>query len=243
MNENSNKRVSQALSHGGDCPALDELIDLTSGKNGEERRLQAEAHVAGCAHCATELALFREFEEPHLRPEEKADVEAIVARLRRNSPVARASWWKSIGKSIGTWQWMAPASVALAAVLVGLFVWAPGRTTSGTAPVVSGGDDVMRSARVEVVGPMGTLVEAPAKLEWTAAKGAVRYRVTLSEVDQTEVWSGTVENSNASLPADVIAKVVPRKTFIWRVSALNQNGAVIAESGSQRFVVEPRPNQ
>ena len=234
MNENSNKRVSQALSAGEDCPSLDELIERMSKQDS-----QTEAHVAKCAHCATELALFREFQEPHLRPEEKADVAAIVARLRQNSPVPKSAWWKPVW----TMQWMAPASVALAAVLVGLFVWAPGQTSSGTAPIVSGGDDAMRSARVAVVGPAGTLLEAPSKLEWAAAKGAVRYRVTLTEVDQTAVWSGTVENTNAPLPADVVSKVVPRKTFIWQVSAIDQNGAVIAESGSQRFVIQALPNQ
>ena len=238
MNENSNKKVSQALKSGEDCPSLDELIGLMARQDAG-----ADAHVAACPHCATELALFREFEEPHLRPEEKADVEAIVVRLRQNSPVPKVAPWRSIWKSMWTIQWMAPASVALAAVLVGLFVWAPGRTTSSTAPVVSGGDDAMRSARVAVVGPVGTLLEAPTKLEWTAAKGAVRYRVTVTEVDQTAVWSETVEGISASLPADVMVKVVPRKTFIWQVSAMDQNGALIAESGSQRFLVGPRPNQ
>lgn len=235
MSENSNKKVSQALRSGDDCPSLEELIELT-GKH--DRNI--EAHVGGCAHCTTELALFRGFLDPALRPEEKSHVEAIAARLRENSPVPSASWWKSLWSV----QWLAPASVAMAAILVGLFVWAPGRSGgSGVAPVISGGDDAMRSARVEIVSPVGTLLDAPAKLEWVAVRGAARYQVSLTEVDHTAVWSETVADPLANLPAEVRAKVVPRKTFLFEVKAMDAKGAVIAESGSHRFVMERIPTQ
>ena len=240
MNENSNQKVSQALKPDESCPSLDELIGLTSGKEGDLRRLEVEAHAAGCAHCSTELALFREFDQPTIRPEEKPHVEAIAARLRQNSPVpSTTSWWKSLWTIRG----MAPASVAMAAILVGLFIWAPGRTTPGGAPNVSGGDDVLRSARVTVVGPIGFVSSAPSRLEWVAVKGAVKYQVSLSEVDRTPVWSATVESPTATLPADVLAKVVPLKTFVWQVSAVNASGSVIGNSGSQRFRLENRPSQ
>ncbi len=239
MNNDSNQRMSQAFGEGGDCPALDELIELTSGNNGDQLRLKAEAHVAACPHCATELALFREFQEPALRPEEKADVAAIVDRLRQNSPVAHTSWWKSVW----TVRWMAPASVALASILVGVMLWMPGRTDSGAGPQVSGRDDVMRSARVQVVGPEGTVFNAPAQLEWVAVKGAVRYQVSLNEVDRTRVWSGTVLSESAVVPPDVLAKMVPRKSFIWQVFALDKDGAVIADSGTTRFQLAPGPKQ
>lgn len=231
MSENSNKRVSQALSHTGDCPALDQLIDLLS-----QNDAATAAHVGSCAHCATEIALFREFQEPVLRPEEKADVEAIVSRLRQNSPVPKGSWWESLWNI----KFMMPASAALAALLVGLFLWAPGRTGSGSEPVVSGGDDAMRSARLEVVSPTGQIFELPSKLEWQPLKGAVQYRISLEEVDHTPVWSGTVDRNVVALPSDVMAKVVPRKSFVWRVLALDTKGAVIGDSGAQRFKREAR---
>ena len=221
---NSNEKVAQGFTHTGDCPALDQLIDLLSAKDPA-----TEAHLAGCAHCTNEIALFREFEQPAVRPNEKADVDAIVARLRQNSPVPKAASWWNI-------KWMAPASVVMAALLVGLFLWTPNRSNSG--PQVSGGDDAMRSARVEVLSPLGTLFHAPEKLEWQSVKGAVRYRISLEEVDHTAVWSGTVEQSSVFLPADVLAKVVPRKTFTWQVLALDAKGSVIGDSGTQRFKLE-----
>ena len=221
MNE---KIVSQALRRGEDCPALDELIERLAANDRE-----VESHVAGCAHCTTEMALFREFQEPAIRPEEKADIDAVVARLRQRSAVPKKAWWPSFG-------WLAPASLAMAAVLVGLFVWSPGRTQE--APPVSGNEDVMRSARMAVVGPTGTMAETPAKLAWSAVPGAAKYQVSLDEVDRTAVWSGTVESTSAVLPAEVLRQVVPRKTFTWKVVALNAAGAVIAESGAQKFRVE-----
>lgn len=236
MNENSNKspnhRMSQALGAGEDCPSLEQLIDLTAGRNGEERRLEAEAHVAGCAHCGTELALYREFEQPEIRADEKAHVDAIVTRLRQNSPVAEAApWWKSLW----TIRWMAPASFAMAAILVGLVLWMPGRSTP---PRVSDGDDAMRSVRMNVIGPTGTLSSSPSQFEWSAVKGAVRYRVTLREVDHTQVWTGTVETSAAAIPLEVASKIVPLKSFVWQVLAVDRNGSIIADSGTQQFRVQ-----
>lgn len=230
MKENSNQKVSQALKPGESCPSLDELIDLISGKSGEQRRLEAEAHSSACAHCTTELALFREFEQPTIRVEEKAGVEAIVARLRQNSPIPRTHWWKSL--------WKMPVLVPAAATLLAvLFLWTPGLNRS-SVPKVSNSDDAMRSARMEVVGPTGTLLHAPAKLEWVAVKSAAKYQVTLSEVDRTQVWSATATATDAPLPAEVLAKVVPRKTFSWQVLAIDINGAVVADSGTRQFRVE-----
>lgn len=233
MSENVNKKILPALRPSDACPSLDELIDLTSGQRGEQRRHEAEAHVAGCAHCATELALFREFQEPSVQAEEKADVDAIVARLRENSPVPRAAWWERFL----TIRWMAPASLALAAILVGALLWAPGRIGSEAGPRVSGNDDAMRSGRVNVIGPSGALTKAPSKLEWAPLQGATQYRVSLSEVDQTVIWSATVEGSSAVLPAHVAAQVVSLRTFVWQVFALDKSGTVIADSGTQRFRV------
>src|SRR4051812_29983403 len=67
MSENLHKRLSQALGPQDNCPSLDRLIELLDGPN----KTEAEAHVASCAHCASEIALFREFQEPIIRPNEK----------------------------------------------------------------------------------------------------------------------------------------------------------------------------
>ena len=231
---NSNQKVSQALAHTGDCPALDQLIELLAAKDPA-----TEAHLGACPHCTTELALYREFQQPAVRPEEKADIEAIVARLRQNSPVPKAAWWTSLWSI----KFMAPASVAMAAVLVGLFLWVPSQTNLRMAPHVSGGDDAMRSARVEILSPTGTLLDAPSKLEWQAVRGATSYRISLEEVDRTAVWSGTVDQTSVSLSPEVRAKVVPSKTFLWQVLAVDAKGAVIGDSGAQRFKMEKRSAQ
>ncbi len=236
MSDHSEKAL-RALGPGDDCPPLDELVGGSADQLSADRRREVEAHVAGCAFCTAELALFHEFQEPASRPEEHAHVEAIVARLRQNSPVPQASWWQSFW-NVRT---LAPAALALAAVLVGVFVWAPGRTGSGTAPQVSVDTDVVRSLRVEVLSPQGTLSTPPAAFEWVALKGAVQYRVNLQEVDRTPLWSATTVGTTLPLPADIQAKVLPRKTLSWEVVALDETGAVVAASGQTRFVLAARP--
>lgn len=236
MSDHSEKAL-RALSPGEECPSLDELVGGRAGQLGADRRREVEVHVAGCAYCTTELALFRQFQEPAVRPEEQAHVAAIVARLRQNSPMPQASWWQSLW-NVRT---LAPAALALGAVLVGVLVWAPGRAGSGIAPQVSSGADVMRSARVEVVSPQGSLATPPAAFEWVALKRAAQYRVNLQEVDRTPLWSATTANTKLPLPLGIQAKLLPRKTLIWEVSALDAKGAVLAVSGETRFVIAAKP--
>jgi len=236
MSESINKRITDALGETSDCPALDRLLDLLASREGEDNRARAEAHATACAHCSTELALFREFENATPRPEESADVVAIVARLQGNSPVSAVPWWKKV-TSI---QWMAPAAVALAAMLIGVFVWPTG-PAEGTAPRV-GENETVRSGRIQSVSPSGAVSVKPEKLEWQAVKGAVKYQVKVSEVDQTPIWAATVAAPQTALPPDVLEKVVPRKALIWQVTAVDNHGATLADSGIVRFQVVPGQN-
>jgi len=236
MSESFNKRLSDALDRTSDCPALDDLLDLLAGRKGEEDRVRAEAHATACAHCSTEVALFREFENATPRPEESTDVAAIVARLQNKSPVATVPWWKKLTAI----QWGAPVAVALAALLMGVFVWPTG-PAKGTAPRI-GENETVRSGRIQSVAPAGTVSVRPEKLEWQAVKGAVRYQVKVSEVDRTPIWAATVEPSQIALPEEVLGKVVPHKTLIWQVSAVDNNGARLAESGLIRFQLVPSQN-
>jgi hypothetical protein len=233
VSNNTNKIVSQALGPQPGCPGLDQLVESLSVPNSE-----TQAHLASCPHCTTELALFQQFQEESPAPREKADVDAIVARLRKNSPVVRVSWWKPFFSTLWRTQGLVPASLVLAAIVVGLFVWSPGRSGSNQGPLVSGEGDVVRSAKVAVVGPSGSVRMRPEKLEWLAVKGAVSYKVSMSEVDGTPTWSATVENAGAALPGDVLVKVVSHKAFNWQVQALDSHGAVIADSGRQQFRVQ-----
>lgn len=218
-----------------DCPALDELIEFTSGARGKEKQTETEAHLASCSHCTTELALFREFEQPSMRGDEQAAVAAIVQKLRRNSPVARRSWLATLLDI----RWMTPALATCAMIAMAAFLWAPWRSELDRAPVVSEDGGTMRSGRLQAVAPLGSLADVPAKLEWEPVSGAVLYRITVSEVDQTLVWSGTSATSELALPSQVRAKVLPRKTLTWQVAAVDAQQSVLATSAVNRFTLTP----
>ena len=213
-----------------ECAAIDELALLLDGRRGEELQRRAEAHVAGCLHCQTELALLREFESPAIRPEEQRDVNWIVARLRKNPTVAPVPWWKQIW----TARFLAPASIALATAIIAIAIGLNMRQ-SPLSPVPGPGREVMRSQAVELMSPTGDIKSAPAELRWRPVAGASSYRVRLLEVDRTELWSTTVSQSSVALPGAVREKIVPLKTLMWEITALDDAGALVASSGLQAF--------
>ena len=81
---------------------------------------KAAAHLAGCAHCQTELAMLKNFEQSTPSADEGAAVAWIAAQLERqqNAPVAqkkiaRVPFWRTMFRV----PYMAGAA-ALAAVLI-----------------------------------------------------------------------------------------------------------------------------
>lgn len=209
---------------------LDELTVAIEGRQGEERRRLAEAHLSCCAHCQTELALFREFETPRSRPDERAHVEAIARRLRESEPATTLPWWKRLW----TPRIMAPVALGFATLLVVIAVGIQPRSST-TRPFVPGSNEVVRSQSIEVTGPVGDVAQRPSEIRWQAFTGAARYRIRLMEVDRTELWTATLTGNRATLPAGVRDRIVPLKTLLWEVAALDESGAVVASSGLERF--------
>jgi hypothetical protein len=229
MADHPTDSLVKAFGPGEDCPSLDSLIADIDGKCGDQARKLAETHLAGCTHCKTELAMYREFESGEVRPDETAAVEHIVARLRKNSPVERRPWWKAIWDV----KVLAPASLVLVAAALILTFWAPDQHRPG--PDISG--TTFRSARITVNAPAGAIHEAPAEFRWEPVTGAASYEVRLSEVDNTNLWTAVFHDSKATLPDAIKANLLAPKVFNWRVTALNSAGSVIGDSGIQRVSV------
>ena len=74
--------LDAALAPREQCIAVERLAGELDGKERE--------HVASCARCRTELALYRDFESDAASAEERAASEWIVARLRRGRAGASA---------------------------------------------------------------------------------------------------------------------------------------------------------
>jgi hypothetical protein len=108
-----------------------------------------------------------------------------------------------------------------------------------TAPVLHrvSGTDVLRAHNVVVVAPAGDVREAPREIRWQATPGAVRYQVRLLEVDGSDLWQSETDSEHVDVPSDIAARIVPAKTLLVRVSALDAAGRKLAESEAVRFRV------
>lgn len=224
------EKLGAAFASTPECLPVDELDVVLEGRRGDEMRRLAEAHLVKCVHCKTELSLLREFENPTVRPEEQSDVKWIAARLRKNSPAAPAPWWKQLWNI----RVLAPASLALVAGLIAIGIGLQSRHSVEGIPQTGGGE-VMRSQSMPVTGPVGDVTTRPERLEWHAVPGARNYRVRVIEVDRTELWTTTVPETSVALNSAVVKQIVPLKTLMWEVSALDSAGTVISSSGLQSF--------
>jgi hypothetical protein len=184
-------------------------------------------HLAGCARCQSELALWKEFEANEMRAEDEADVQAIVDELRRPNNAARANNVVPFRPRI-----LAVAAMLVIAVAVAFLV--ENREPSVNMPI--GGESAYRSAAVEVVAPKGDVATPPSELRWNTVAGAKEYDVAVFEVDRTNLWHATAADTHVALPSSVVAQCVPGKTLLWQVTA-RRDATVIAQSGIQRFRV------
>lgn len=219
------RRWRETLATTADCLPLECL--------GDELTTMERSHVAQCARCQAELALFAALDTAEPRPGEGAAVAWIAAETRRRlgaegvipSPAGvasprRTSWLPS-------WALMAASFVA---VLGGAWLL---RTPTATIEVPGG--EVYRSAGLEVVAPSGDVEAVPEALTWTPVPGAARYEVRVREVDGTELWRGTSPDPRLALPAAVRTQVLPAKALEWQVIASDAEGRSLADSGVARF--------
>ncbi len=191
-------------------------------------------HVAACARCQAEQRLYRAFADSRPGADEDvvrqiaADVEARVTAQKVATIPTAPAWTHSA--------WLRVAAALVLVVGATYMFWdrapAPdaGRAASG----------VVRSAGVDVVAPSGDLDAAPTTFSWTAVAGAIRYDVTIREVDGTAVFSGSSTDPQLPLPDDARALMVPGKTLVWGVEAIGAGGQVLAASAAQRFRVVVR---
>jgi len=227
------------------CLTLEELVRVS------DRSLwglpTARAHLAGCARCQTELAMLKYFQAATTHPEEASVVSWITAELERRfdrtkvvTPWSvsmpggeRRAWWRRLLLRPPIRAAAFAFAALLAVVGVGLNlrrVQAP-ELASELAP----GPEVLRSEELVVVGPSGDQKHVPAELRWQAVPGAARYRVKVMEVDRAELWQAELSQTGVSLPAAVRAAIVPGKTLLWQVTAIDATNKPVAASQILRF--------
>lgn len=219
-------RPDQALRPGPQCIPLERI--------GEALDERERGHLARCARCQAERALWEQFDAATPDADEGAAVQWIAAELKRRrsgapAPVRPVRWWQRLPGLV------AAAATLTVAVGVGYMAWRPEPGLDGVSPTTT----VYRAARLEALAPQGDVDAAPRQLAWRAVPGAARYHIALSEVDGTLLWRTTTDATLANLPPDVTARLVPAKTVTWSVTARSAGGEILAESGPLRFRVRP----
>jgi len=230
-------RSMKVFGPGSDCPSID---DLLAGLDSEST--EAQKHVASCTYCSTQIALQREFETASPNANERPAIAAIVTRLREKPPFVSEStplhelrrdseaWLGKVWISLSRPLVLAPSAIAVAALVAAL--WLPlNRTSTLKVPA----NDVMRSARVVALAPLGDIAHVPARFEWQPIAGALNYRIRLLEVDQTELWSATAGTNFIEVPAETQSRMSAGRKFLWQVEAMDSKGQTIATSSTQSF--------
>jgi hypothetical protein len=229
-NANNTKIWQEAVSAGKDCPSIEVLENIELGSADPKAQ-----HVAGCPHCQTELAMLRSFEAAVPAEDEGASVAWIAAQLQRYqqkqaAPARPVLAWRNFFKV----PYMAAAAAMIVAITLGISLY----DRSGKPPINPNVNiGVMRSG-VRLVGPVGNVAQVPQEFQWEAYAGATSYRVEVMEVDGHVDWSA--QTSQTSLAASPEVKTIaakPGKPLLWKVTALDASGAVIADSSPERFQV------
>jgi hypothetical protein len=205
----------------------------------EGRLPGARAHIDTCPACEHELASMREFLAASAGAAADRDLAWIEARLRPAATPAPASRrWLA-------WLPVAPLPRFAFACAAALLVIASGLQLRHMAgPSLDDSRSLtVRSAQIRLLAPAGDLEMAPAEFRWEPLPHSATYEVALTEVDGATVWTGRTNQSKLNSPESVQQQMLPRKTLLWRVRALDEQGVVIAESSIERIRLLPAGKQ
>lgn len=227
-----------------ECLSTDELGKLSP------EQASAHRHVSGCARCQTELSLLRQFESDEPVPGEGAAVAWMSAQLERRlgeikrTSVASRPRVESVERSWISRLFAVPglriaAPVAAAAIVAAALLWLRSPKEPELQANLGSGSTVYRSTEVQTIAPIGNLQKMPDTMQWKPVESAASYKIAMSEVDQTEVWTAQTSDTSLTIPRAVVAKIKVGKPFLWKVSALDAKGQVLASSQTQRFVIVP----
>jgi hypothetical protein len=225
--------IAQALVPGKDCPSIEKFEVCIDGNAipGDLAR-----HLESCAYCRTELDLLRSFHTPPRNEAEAEAVQLITERLRSpRLPVPRSvePWWRRAFQM----RWLSPAVVAVAGMLIAAAVGIQWRHSLEPHLFVPAHpeQDVLRSGTIKVISPSGDIPSVPDKIRWEQTPEAKQYRVSILEVDHTELWFASTAQSSIDLPASVQTRIVPAKTILVHLAAFDSSGRKLAESDFVRF--------
>ncbi len=159
--------------------------------------------------------------------------EAREAR-RRAAESPKVPVWNKIAAFLSPRPWVA---VAAAAAVLGVVILGVVPRSNPSAPVFSAVEDAtVRGASVETISPAGALSKAPAAFSWQAAAGAAEYGISLFKGSEL-IWSASVREARAALPADAALGLEPGVAYAWQVKAYSAEGTLLAASARTEFSI------
>ena len=236
-NTKTAKMWQEAAAATKDCLPLETLERMADNTS---RDAKAAAHLAGCAHCQTELAMLKNFEQSTPSADEGAAVAWIAAQLerRQNAPVAQQKaatvpFWRTMFRV----PYLAGAAALAAVLILGVSLY--NRDSDGPGKLNPGiGSGQFRSGSIHLVSPISDVPQAPAEFRWEAVQGANSYSVELKDVAGITLASAKSAQNVLQVTPEMKASMMSGKPLKWKVTALDAAGKEIANSGLEQFKVK-----
>jgi hypothetical protein len=219
-----------------DCLPLETLEQMVDNSSHDAK---AAAHLAGCAHCQTELAMLKNFEQSTPSADEGAAVAWIAAQLERqqNAPVAqqkvaRVPFWRAMFRV----PYMAGAAALAAVLIFGISLYhgnsdGPGKINPGL------GSGNFRSGSIHLVSPIAEQPNAPTEFRWDAVQGASSYTVELQDVAGITLATAQSSQNVLQVTPEMKANMISDKPLKWKVTAKDATGKEIASSSTEQFKI------
>jgi hypothetical protein len=226
----------EAVAETKDCLPLETLERIMQNASADPK---AAAHLAGCAHCQTELAMLKSFEQSTPSPDEGAAVAWIAAQLERQQTasasqqkIIRVSFWRTIFRV----PFMAGATALAAVLIFGISLYhgnsdGPGKVNPGL------GSGNFRSGSIHMVSPIGDQNNAPAEFRWDVVQGASSYSVELKDVAGITLASAKSSQNFLPVSPEMTANMLSGKPLKWKVTAFDAAGKEIANSSTEQFEI------
>jgi len=232
---NTLKVWQEAAGAGRDCLPVEMLERLAENASADAK---AAAHLAGCAHCQTELEMLKSFEAATPSANEGAAVAWITAQLQRRQQGAparpsatRVSFWRNLFRV----PYMAGAAALALVLALGVSLY---HSDSGHPPVGGPSAGIVYRGEIRLLSPSGALAQPPSEFRWEAVQGAASYKVELLDVLNQTLASATSTRPELAATAAMKTSMRAGVPLKWRVTAFDASGKNITESSGGNFKIK-----
>lgn len=209
------------------CPPWETLEALHEGRLAGTEAANARQHMEACAPCRTDFAMLQEFVSAAPAAVEQADVERIADKVRKARAPKKQGWW--LGWSVPKW------AAALATLVLMVAIGSQWLRQKDTDLSGFQGSETLRAGAVIDISPRGDFFIVPTHFVWNPIPNAVSYQIIASEVDGAELWRGLTNQASLTPPPPLLDSLLPSKTVVLHVTALDRSGAPLARSEATRI--------